>query len=198
MPYLSADDQRERQQHLEELLILRAAPLIGKVLRRRFGFYANAQGVNESNQDAEDLYQEAMTRVVQVLNQLEGSSTTDIENFEGYVSRIASNICIDFLRDKTPARSRLNASVRDILRRHEDFASWEYSDEILCGLKPGRGDVISPRLIVHRTRPLVGDCFCGEAPVVSEEEVGGTSRRVTCPSSSSTSPCFNFCLVSIA
>ena len=134
VPYLSSDDERERQQHLDELVILRAAPLIRKVLRRRFGFYVNAQGVNESNQDAEDLYQEAMTRVVQVLNQLESSSSpTDIENFEGYVSRVASNICIDFLRDKTPARSRLNASVRDILRRHEDFASWEYNDEILCG-----------------------------------------------------------------
>jgi RNA polymerase sigma factor (sigma-70 family) len=139
VPYLSADDERERQQHLDELLILRAAPLIRRVIRRRFGFYVNAQGVNESNQDAEDLYQEAMTRVIQVLSQLESSSSpTDIENFEGYVSRVASNICIDFLRDKTPARSRLNASVRDVLRRHGDFASWEYNDEILCGFATWR------------------------------------------------------------
>jgi len=139
VPYLNADDERERQEHLEELLTLRAAPLIRNVLRRRLGFYVNAQGINENNQDAEDLYQEAITRVVQLLNQLQASSNpTEIENFEGYVSRVTSNICIDFLRDKTPARSRLNASVRDLLRRHEDFASWLYNDETLCGFATWR------------------------------------------------------------
>ena len=101
VPYLAARNEREREEHLEELLTLRAAPLIRKVLRRRFGFYVNAQGINENNQDAEDLYQEAITRVVQLLNQLQESATpTEIENFEGYVSRVASNICIDFFVTK--------------------------------------------------------------------------------------------------
>jgi hypothetical protein len=61
-PYLNAQDERERQQQLDELLTLRAAPLIRNVLRRRLGFYVSAQGVNEYNQDAEDLYQEAKSR----------------------------------------------------------------------------------------------------------------------------------------
>ena len=74
VPYLTAEDDRERQQHLDELLTLRAAPMIRQVLRRRLGLYVSAQGVNENNQDAEDLYQEAMTRVVQVLTQLQSSS----------------------------------------------------------------------------------------------------------------------------
>jgi hypothetical protein len=52
VPYLTADDDRERQQHLDELLTLRAAPLIRGVLLRRLGFYVSAQGVNENNQDA--------------------------------------------------------------------------------------------------------------------------------------------------
>src|ERR1044072_5867983 len=101
-PYLAANDDRERQQHLHELLTLRAAPLIRGVLLRRLGFYVSAQGVNEHNEDAEDLYQEAMTRVVQGLNQLQ-SAGTDIENFELYVSRLTSNVCIDFIRRKSPA-----------------------------------------------------------------------------------------------
>lgn len=133
-PFLTANNEREREQHLDELLTRRAAPLIRQVLRRKFGFYVSGQGINKNSQDAEDLYQEAMTRVVQVLNQLQASSNpTDIENFKAYVSRVASNICIDFIRDKSPARSRLNTSVRDLLRRHEDLASWVYNDEILCG-----------------------------------------------------------------
>src|SRR5215204_3790981 len=105
--YLAATNDGERQQRLDELLTVRAAPLIKQVLRRRLGFYVSAQGVNENNQDAEDLYQEAMTRVVQVLNQIQSSSGIEIEKFDLYVSRIASNTCTDFLRAKSPARSRL-------------------------------------------------------------------------------------------
>ena len=105
-PYLSADNGRERQQHLDELINLRAAPLIRQVLRRRLGFYVSAQGINENNQDAEDLYQEAMTRVLEGLNQLQSSIGTDIQNFELYVSRLTSNLCTDFLRANSPARTR--------------------------------------------------------------------------------------------
>jgi RNA polymerase sigma factor (sigma-70 family) len=138
-PYLSADDERERQQHLDELVTLRAAPLIRQVLRRRLGFYVNAQGINENNQDAEDLYQEAITRVVQVLNQLQASpTTTDLENFERYVSRLTSNVCMDFLRGRSPARTRLKDSLRDLFRRHGDLVSWEYEGEIVCGFAEWR------------------------------------------------------------
>src|SRR5215213_854034 len=91
VPYLTADNEREREQHLDELLTRHAAPLIRKVLRRKFGFYVSGQGINKNNQDAEDLYQEAITRVVRVLNQLQASSnSTGIENFKAYVSRLTS------------------------------------------------------------------------------------------------------------
>src|SRR5262245_6695026 len=133
VPYLTADDDRERQQHLDELLTLRAAPLIRGVLLRKLGFYVSAQGINQNNQDAEDVYQEAMTRVVQELHQLQSSRSTDIGSFELYVSRITSNLCIDFVRAKSPARTRLKYSLRDLLKRHKDLVSWEQDGEILCG-----------------------------------------------------------------
>lgn len=133
VPYLTARDEQERQQHLYELLTVCAAPLIRQVLRRRLGFYVSAHGVNENNQDAEDLYQEAMTRVVQVLNQIQSSSGIEIENFGLYVSRIASNTCTDFLRAKSPARTRLKEGLRHLLKRHEDLVSWDRDGEIVCG-----------------------------------------------------------------
>jgi DNA-directed RNA polymerase specialized sigma24 family protein len=71
---------------------------------------------------------------VQVLHELRTpSNTTDIENFEHYVARVASNICMDFLRAKSPARTRLKDSLRDLFRRHKTLVSWEYETEILCG-----------------------------------------------------------------
>ena len=138
VPYLTARDEHQRQQYLYELLTVCAAPLIRQVLRRRLGFYVSAQGVNENNQDAEDLFQEAMTRVMQILNQLQLSSDRQIENFELYVSRIASNTCTDFLRVKSPARTRLKEGVRHLLKRHKDLVSWDRDGEILCGLAPWR------------------------------------------------------------
>lgn len=138
MPYLTASDEQERQQHLDELITIRAAPLIRQVLRRRLGFYVSAQGANENNEDAEDLYQEAMMRVVQMLKQLQSSSAIEIKNFDLYVSRIAANVCTDFLRAKSPARTRLKEGLRHLLKRHKDLVSWEGDSEILCGFAPWR------------------------------------------------------------
>lgn len=138
MPYLTARDDGERQQHLDELVTIRAAPLIRQVLRRRLAFYVSAQGVNGNNQDAEDLYQEAMTRVVQVLHQLYSAAGIEIDNFDLYVSRIASNTCTDFLRGKSPARTRLKEGLRHLLKRHKDLVSWEHDGEILCGFASWR------------------------------------------------------------
>jgi RNA polymerase sigma factor (sigma-70 family) len=138
VPYIAACDEQERQQHLDELVAIRAAPLIRQVLRRRLGFYVSAQGVNGNNQDAEDLYQESMTRVVQVLHQLHSASGIEIDNFNLYVSRIASNTCTDFLRAKSPARTRLKDGLRHLLKRHKDLVSWEHDGEILCGFAPWR------------------------------------------------------------
>src|ERR1044071_8023160 len=137
-PYLTAGDEHERQEHLDELVTIRAAPLIRQVLRRRLAFYVSAQGVNENNQDAEDLYQESMTRVVQVLHQLHSTSGIEIENFDLYVSRIASNACTDFLRAKSPARTRLKDRLQYLLKRHKDLVSWEHDGELLCGFAPWR------------------------------------------------------------
>lgn len=130
--YLTADDARERQQHLDELVTVCASPVIRQVLRQRLGLYVSAQGVNEDNQDAEDLYQEAMMRVVKLLNRIQYSSI-EIDNLDLYVSRIAANACTDFLRAKSPARTRLKDGLRHLLKRHKDLISWERDGEILCG-----------------------------------------------------------------
>jgi RNA polymerase sigma factor (sigma-70 family) len=74
-----------------------------------------------------------MTRVVQVLHQLYSASGIEIDNFDLYVSRIASNTCTDFLRAKSPARTRLKEGLRHLLKRHKDLVSWEHDGEVLCG-----------------------------------------------------------------
>jgi RNA polymerase sigma factor (sigma-70 family) len=146
LPLLKAGDEQERQRCLEELLTIHVAPIVRQVLRQRLGLYVSAQGVNENDHDAEDLYQEAMTRMVEVLH-ADQQSLTRIENFEPYVGRIVSNICRDFLRSKYPTRARLKDALRDVFRRHNHLDSWQYEDEILCGFTTWRNNSKPPVII---------------------------------------------------
>lgn len=134
---LNVRDEQERQQCLDELLTLHVAPIVRQVLRLRLGLYVSARGVNESNPDAQDLYQDAITRMIEVL-QSDPRSLATIENFERYVGRVVSNVCVDFLRSKYPARARLKDGLRDLFRRHTDLVSWQHGDEIVCGFAAWR------------------------------------------------------------
>src|SRR5688500_6292654 len=95
LPYLGATGESERQRHLDELLLLYAAPVIRNTLRLKLGFYVDQSGASAYNPDAEDLYQEVMAKVIQALNDLRSESKgSDIERFRDYVFRVASNACV--------------------------------------------------------------------------------------------------------
>jgi RNA polymerase sigma factor (sigma-70 family) len=134
LSYLSADNESDRQKRLEALLLVHAAPRVRKILRRRLGLFVTAQGVNEQNNDAEDLYQEAMTKIAQALHDLSASSgQAEIKDFSKYVNRVTVNVCIDALRSKSPERTRLKDALRDLFKRHEELVAWVNQGEILCG-----------------------------------------------------------------
>src|SRR3989442_3536825 len=149
LPYVQAIDESDRQQHLDELLIVYASPVIRHTLRYKLGFHVNQFGVNPYNPDAEDLYHEIIANVIELLTDLPASSRTEIEDFEKYVGRIAINACLDYIRTRSPARTRLKYSVREILSRKSEFALWKSEEEFLCGLKTwskGRERISSQRL----------------------------------------------------
>jgi RNA polymerase sigma factor (sigma-70 family) len=145
LPYLQTTDNSARQECLDELLLFHAAPVVRQNLRRSLGFYVSKAGKNHNSQDAEDLYQDVMTKIAQLLHDLRTSSPkTDIEDFRKYVARIASNACNDFLRTRSATRYRLKHNVRDIFSRHPDFAVWKVDDEIVGGFAAWQGGNRSP------------------------------------------------------
>ena len=134
LPYLRATGASEREEHLDELILLRAAPLVRRILRHRLGLHVSDQGTNRDNHEAEDLYQETITKIVQTLRLLQSSThARDITDFRRYVATIATNACVDFLRAKSPAKYRLKHSIRDVFNRHQDFRTWKVDDEIVGG-----------------------------------------------------------------
>jgi RNA polymerase sigma factor (sigma-70 family) len=134
LPYLQASDESERQERLDELLSLYAAPVIRNTLRLKLGFYVDQSGASAYNPDAEDLYQEIMAKIIKALNDLQSESKrSEIERFRDYVFRVAGNACVTFLRTKSPARRRLKDNVRVVLIRHPDLAVWKAEGDYLCG-----------------------------------------------------------------
>jgi RNA polymerase sigma factor (sigma-70 family) len=134
LPYLQATDESERQQHLDDILVVHGSPVVRQAMRRKLGFYVDPRGMNPHNQDAEDLYQEIMTKIVQALHDLRNTPAgTGIENFKQYVARIASNSCNDVLRAKSPARARLKNNLRFLLTHHRDLAVWNAEGVSLAG-----------------------------------------------------------------
>lgn len=134
LPYLTATEESERQEHLDELLVVYVAPVVRHTLRHKLGFHVNQLGVNPYNPDAEDLYHETIAKIIELLTTLQVTPKTQIENFEQYVGRIATNACLDYMRAKSPARTRLKYSIREVLNRRSEFILWKSGDRFLCGL----------------------------------------------------------------
>jgi RNA polymerase sigma factor (sigma-70 family) len=140
LPFLRSRDEFEREHLLSDLIFVHAAPVVRHTLRQRLGFYINALGVNPHNHDAEDLYHDVIAKLLQLLNDPQLiSGEAEIKNFRQYAARVATNACHDYLRAKSPARSRLKNNLRDLLYRHQEFATWKVESETLCGFASWSG-----------------------------------------------------------
>ncbi len=129
LSFLQAADGSERERLLSELVLTHASPFIRNTLRQKLGFFVDHSGANSNNPEAEDLYQDVITRLITRLNELRADPHADtISNFRQYVTRVAANACHDYLRAQSPARSRLKNNLRDLLDRHLDFSIWK--DEV--------------------------------------------------------------------
>jgi RNA polymerase sigma factor (sigma-70 family) len=148
LPYLEANDESDRQRYLTELLTQYAVPEVRLTLRRRLSFFVDSHGKSSHNQDAEDLFQEIMTRIVQALHELrEPSATTVIEDLKEYIARITTNCCNDVLRTKSPSRTRLMYKLRFVLSHHADFSIWKSDRRTMTGLTEWRHEEMSPAYV---------------------------------------------------
>ena len=138
-PFLTATDHRRQDELLQNLLLTEAVPLIRQILRRKLAFHVSADGHNPTNHDAEDLFQEIVTRIVQTLRTLATSDPpSEIENFHQYVARIATNACVDVVRARSPARTRLKNNLRFLLTHNKSFAVWKIDEVLYAGFDSWR------------------------------------------------------------
>lgn len=134
-------NETERQQLLHKLLLHEAAPLIRKVLRQRLGFYVNPKGANPQQPEAENLYQDILTKLLQRSQEwMADVEKNAIHNYRNLAITIATNACHDHLRAKAPNRARLKNKLRELFARHRDFKLWQgATQEQLCGFTVWEG-----------------------------------------------------------
>lgn len=126
MAYIQSCEELERERLLEEIIVGHACPQIRLTLRQRLGIYIGQFGASPNYPSAEDVYQDAVTKVIQWLHNLRSKPDQKaIRNFENYVSRIATNVCNDYLREKSPVRHRFKNTLRDLIDTRSDFSLWQ-------------------------------------------------------------------------
>lgn len=147
--FVREEDPLEQERLLAELLSVEAQPIIGRVLRQQLGLFFNGSSKGRQGNIAADIHHEIVTRIVERLRRLRSGNANDerrdISDFGSYVSRIAKNVCHDFLREKYPTRHSLKSRIRYLLsakpefyiQRSEDFVTW-------CGLSEWKDRVSEP------------------------------------------------------
>jgi DNA-directed RNA polymerase specialized sigma24 family protein len=118
----------------DELIISQVEPVIKKVLLQRLRPHFHGPHRDSSALEIEDVYQ---TVVVKLLSNPricdQALRRNDFDELRKYTAAIAHNVCNDFFRARYPERNRLKDKLRDLLKRHPDFASWKEQDRTLCG-----------------------------------------------------------------
>ncbi len=134
--FLRATNESEREQFLDELISVHAAPLIRQTIRRRLGVHAHQPLASGQGVDGEDIYRDIVAKLVKRLIELRsGEAPHAIDNFRRYVISVANNACNDYLRIKSPARSHLKDNLRSLLSRNHTFKTWKNDEsKTLCGL----------------------------------------------------------------
>lgn len=143
--FVQEEDPLEQERLLTEILSVEAMPIIARVLRQQLGLYPNGHGRRGDSDIGVDLNNEILARLVVRLRKLQSGdiseNRSDIGDFTSYVSRIARNVCYDYLREKYPTRHNLKSRIRYLLTAKPGFSIWKTADfTTLCGRVDWKGE----------------------------------------------------------
>jgi hypothetical protein len=142
---LDSKNETERARLFDEIIRMRTAPLVRKILRQRLGFYLNLDGHNPNNPEAEDLSNEILLSLEQRLRDLMAEPEKyPIDDYRQCVINVATDACQNFIRAKSDPRVRLKNNLLGVIGRHSEFKVWKGNDGLsLCGFATWEGRRIS-------------------------------------------------------
>lgn len=147
LPYLQATDESDLQQLAEQLILVKAGPIIRGIIKYKLRVSLDQSTWNIDSQDAEDVYGDVVLELVAWLRKFKASPENHaVKNYCGFVAVLAYRGCATYLRKKHPQRLKLKNKIHYTLTHHQDFALWKsVEDEWLCGFSAWRNhDVFRP------------------------------------------------------
>ena len=113
-------------------LLNKVDSVLRNVVRQKLRVTLRTNDFREQNLDGLDVLQDIRLKLIRKLS--EESEDTAIQEFTGYAATVAYRTCSDYLRAKYPIRTGLKNSLRRILDKADEFATWESSSgELMCG-----------------------------------------------------------------
>jgi hypothetical protein len=106
--------------------------VLRSVVRQKLRVTLRTNDFREQNLDGLDVLQEIRLKLIRKLS--EDREDTAIQEFTAYVATVAYRTCSDYLRAKYPVRTSLKNTLRRILDKANEFATWENATgELMCG-----------------------------------------------------------------
>ena len=142
-PFLEAKCERDAQRYLEALT-RQAAPIIARIVRQLQHVTLNHAGgryQRQEEQEAEDIYQDAMTLVIVRLRALRSEEAqSSIACYSSYVAATAAHVCHERLRRAHPNRQVCRDRLRYLLASVPGLAVWRDDwGRSVCGLSDWQG-----------------------------------------------------------
>ncbi|HVZ83279.1 MAG TPA: hypothetical protein VG893_06350 [Terracidiphilus sp.] len=108
---------------------------IRSAVRHKLRVSLRANDYREQNLDALDVLQEIRLKLIRRLTPESGAEPQpEIKDFSDYAAATAYRTCSDYLRAKYPVRTSLKNTLRRLLDKSDEFATWESaSGELMCG-----------------------------------------------------------------
>jgi hypothetical protein len=133
--YLKAMDEEQAESMLGTLLWEHARPLIKNIVSTNLRFSTSYTSRGRYLEDLEDLIGGVTLQLLKRFRGIrENAGLKAITSFRDYVAVAAYNACYEYLRQKSPARTRLKDKLRYILTRRQGLALWEAENKRWCGL----------------------------------------------------------------
>lgn len=133
--YLKMTDEEQAEFVLGTLLWEHARPLIKNILSTNLRFSTSYTSRGRYLEDLEDLIGGVMLQLLKRFRGVrEDAGMKPITSFRDYVAVVAYNACYEYLRQKSPARTRLKDKLRYVLTRKQGLAIWEAENKRWCGL----------------------------------------------------------------
>lgn len=163
--YLAADDEAARSEALECVFTEVVRPVARLVLA---GYIGSEWPLNGA--DVEDITSLVSLRMLRKLRAATVLEEESVQNLEAYTVTLTRNCVRNFMRTRSPDRTRMKARLRYLFAHDDQFSMWASDRGALCGLAAWRQNM-EPEAGAAAVTAAAAEAWRNESPVSSMLEI---------------------------